>query len=179
MYIVAGVLEQDGDVVYNTAVFLDREGNLAGKYRKVCLPREEIEGGVSPGQSFPVFETDFGTVGIMICWDVTFPEPARALAMEGADVIMLPIWGGIETLARARSIENQVYLVSSTYGGDLQTGIFDLEGKLLGEANPESPVVVVEVDLDQQKLWPWLGELKNRIQQEMPSKMAMEPTATP
>jgi len=176
MYIVAGMLEQDGDVVYNTAVLLDRQGNLAGKYRKVCLPREEIEGGVSPGQSFPVFETDFGTIGIMICWDVTFPEPARALAMQGADVILLPIWGGIETLARARSIENQVYLVSSTYGGDLQTGVFDLEGNLVGEANEDSPVVVVEVDLDQQKLWPWLGELKNRIQQEMPSKVAMQPT---
>ncbi len=178
MYIVAGVLEQDGDAVYNTAVLLDREGQVAGKYHKVCLPREEIEGGVSPGQSFPVFETDFGTIGMMICWDVTFPEPARALAMQGADVIMLPIWGGIPTLARARCIENQVYLVSSSYGGDLETGIFDLEGNLLAEATEENPVVVVEVDLDQQKLWPWLGELKNRIPQEMPGKVAMQPSAS-
>jgi predicted amidohydrolase len=45
LYIVAGLLERDGEVVYNTAVLIDRKGNLAGKYRKVSLPREEIDGG--------------------------------------------------------------------------------------------------------------------------------------
>jgi predicted amidohydrolase len=170
LYIVAGILEKEGDIVYNTAIFIDREGQLAGKYRKVCLPREEIEGGVTPGQEFPVFETDFGKIGIMICWDVAFPEPARALAMQGADIILLPIWGGNLTLAKARSIENQVYLVSSTYDTDeMLTGVFDLEGKVLAQGNEEHPVVVVEVDLNEQKLWPWLGEFKNRIPQEMPS----------
>ena len=172
MYIVAGILEKEGDIVYNTAILLDRQGELAGKYRKVCLPREEIEGGVSPGSSFPVFETDFGTIGIMICWDVSFPEPARQLALQGANIILLPIWGGNIDLAKARAIENQIYLVSSTY--DMKTGIFDLEGALIGEATDEDPVVVVEVDLNQQKLWPWLGEFKNRITQEMPGKKALE-----
>jgi predicted amidohydrolase len=174
LYIVAGILEREGDIVYNTAIFLDREGKLAGKYRKVCLPREEIEGGVTPGQDFPVFETDFGKVGIMICWDVAFPEPARALTMQGADIILLPIWGGNLTLARARSIENQVYLVSSTYDEEnMRSGVFDLEGNLLARATEQDPVVVVEVDLNQQKLWPWLGEFKNRIPQEMPSSKTL------
>lgn len=168
MYIVAGILEREGDLVYNTAILLDRKGELAGKYRKVCLPREEIEGGVSPGYDFPVFDTDLGRIGIMICWDVTFPEPARALALQGADIILLPIWGGNFNLAKARAIENQIYLVSSTYDADMRTGIFDLEGNLLAEGSEEQPVVVVEVDLKQQKLWPWLGEFKNRIRQEMP-----------
>jgi predicted amidohydrolase len=49
MYIVAGILEREGDVVYNTAILMDRDGKLAGKYRKLSLPREEIEGGVTPG----------------------------------------------------------------------------------------------------------------------------------
>ena len=73
MYIIAGIYEREGVAVYNTAVLLDRSGVLAGKYRKVCLPREEIERGLTPGDSFPVFDTDFGRIGIMICWDVFFP----------------------------------------------------------------------------------------------------------
>lgn len=173
MYIVAGILEMADDVVYNTAVLLDRNGKLAGTYRKVSLPREEIEGGVTPGQEFPVFETDFGKIGMMICWDVAFPEPARALAMNGAEVILMPIWGGNLTLGRARAIENQVYLVSSTYDDDMCTGVFDLEGEILQRGSDENPVVMVEVDLEEQKLWPWLGEFKNRIRQEMPSRISI------
>lgn len=173
MYIVVGLLERVEEIVYNTAVLIDRDGEIAGTYRKVSLPREEIEGGVSPGQEFPVFETDFGKIGMMICWDVSFPEPARALAMKGAEIIFMPIWGGNLTLGRARAIENQVYLVSATYDNDMRTGVFDLEGKLLVEGSDEDPVVVVEVDLEQQILWPWLGEFKNRIKQEMPGKASI------
>lgn len=172
LYIVAGVLEKEGDVVYNTAVLIDRKGNLAGKYRKTSLPREEIDGGVTPGNSFPVFDTDFGRIGIMICWDVTFPEPARALAQQGAEVIFLPIWGGDLTLAKARAIENQVYLVSSTY--DMISAVFDLEGNVMQQAKDDKSVVVVDVNLNEHKLWPWLGDFKNRIPREMPSRRAIE-----
>lgn len=171
LYIVAGLLEREGDVVYNTAVLIDRKGNLAGKYRKTSLPREEIDGGVTPGDSFPVFDTDFGRIGIMICWDVTFPEPARALAQQGAEVIFLPIWGGDLTLAKARAIENQVYVVSSTY--DMISAVFGLEGEVIREAKEDKSVVVVDVNLNDHKLWPWLGDFKNRIPREMPSKEAM------
>ena len=167
MYIVAGILERDGNAVYNTAILLDREGELAGKYRKVALPREEIEGGVTPGSTIPVFDTDFGRIGIMICWDVFFPEVARMLAVQGADVIFLPIWGGNLTLAKARAIENQVYLVSSTY--DMKTGVFNQEGELISEGTDEEPVVVTRIDLAKHKIWPWLGDFKNRIPREIPS----------
>lgn len=172
LYIVAGLLEKEGDVVYNTAVLIDRKGNLAGKYRKTSLPREEIDGGVTPGNEFPVFDTDFGRIGIMICWDVTFPEAARALTQQGAEVVFLPIWGGDLTLAKARAIENQVYLVSSTY--DMISAVFDLEGNVIKEAKEDKDVVVVDVNLNEQKLWPWLGDFKNRIFREMPSKKAVE-----
>lgn len=175
LYIIAGLLEKEGDAVYNTAVLIDRKGNLAGKYRKTSLPREEIDGGVTPGNSFPVFDTDFGRIGIMICWDVTFPEPARALAQQGAEVIFLPIWGGDLTLAKARAIENQVYLVSSTY--DMISAVFDLEGNVLKQAKEDKSVAVVEVNLNERKLWPWLGDFKNRIPREMPSRKAIESVA--
>ncbi len=170
LYIVAGLYERDEQVVYNTAVLIDRHGALVGKYRKVCLPREEIQGGITPGNAFPTFETDFGRIGMMICWDVAFPEPARALAMGGAEVILMPIWGGNLTLAQARAIENQIYLVSSTY--DMKSAVFDQEGTILVEATENESVVIVEVDLGVQKLWPWLGDFKNRITREMPSRKA-------
>ena len=129
LYIVAGILERDGPVVYNTAVLLDRQGNLAGKYRKTSLPREEISGGITPGDALPVFDTDFGRIGMIICWDSTFPEQARTLAQKGAEVIFLPIAGGFLTLVRARAIENQVYIVSSSY--DMKSAVFDLEGIII------------------------------------------------
>jgi len=171
LYIVAGLLEKEEDVVYNTAVLMDRNGNLGGKYRKVSLPREEIEGGVTPGDSLPVFETDFGRIGLMICWDVSFPETARTLAKKGAEVIFLPIWGGNVNLTKARAIENQVYLVSSTY--DMITAVFDQEGEVMKQATTADPVIVVSVDLNKQKLWQWLGDFKNRIPREMPSEKAL------
>ena len=73
-YIVAGLLERDGKAAYNTSVLIDRDGKLVGKYRKICLPRSEYNGGLAPGSEYPVFDTDFGKVGMMICWDVAYPE---------------------------------------------------------------------------------------------------------
>ena len=171
LYIIAGILEKKGEVVYNTSVLINRSGDLVGKYHKLSLPREEIDGGVTPGDSLPVFNTDFGRIGMMICWDVTFPETARALAQEGAEIIFLPISGGNLTLTKARAIENQVYLVSSSY--DMISAIFDQEGEVMKEATKDEPVAVANVDLNKQKLWPWLGDFKNRIPSEMPPQKAV------
>lgn len=170
MYIVVGLMEREGDIVYNTAVLIDRKGNVAGKYRKTSLPREEIDGGLTPGNSFPVFDTDFGRIGMMICWDSSFPEPAAALARQGAEVILMPIAGGYLTLVKARALENQVYVVSSTY--DMISAVFDHEGNVVKEATRDKEVIVVDVDLNARKLWPWIGDFKNRIQQERPSQKA-------
>ena len=172
LYIVAGLLEKDGDVVYNTSVLINRKGELVGKYRKISLPREEIDGGVTPGDSLPVFETDFGRIGMMICWDVSFPETARTLAQKGAEIIFLPIWGGDTTLTKARAIENQVYIVSSSY--DMISAVFDQEGKVMKQATDDAPVAVTSIDLNKQKLWPWLGDFKNRIPTEMPPARALQ-----
>ena len=93
-----------------------------------------------------------------------FPEPARALALRGADLILLPIWGGNETLARARAIENHVFLVTSSY--DMKTFIVDPTGAVLAEATPERPVAVAEIRLDRKILQPWLGDMKTRTWKE-------------
>jgi predicted amidohydrolase len=163
-YIVAGVYERVGALVYNTAVLVDRQGRLAGTYRKTHLPYEEVEGGISPGDSYPVFTTDFGKVGILICWDIQFPEPARAMALKGAEMILVPIWGGSDVLARARAMENHVFLVTSSY--DMRTFIVDPAGTVLAEANAGAPVAVAEINLDKKILQPWLGDMKTRTWKE-------------
>jgi predicted amidohydrolase len=168
-YVVAGVYERDGKAIYNTAVLIGRDGRLVGRYRKVCLPREEIDGGITPGGEYPVFDTDFGRVGMMICWDVSYPEVARELSAGGAEVIFLPIWGGHETLARARAIENQVYLVCSGY--DFRTAVYDKAGEAVARAGDEgSEVVYADIDLSARLMWPWLGDWRSRIWLEGPPR---------
>lgn len=163
-YVAFGLFEREGVAIYNTAVLLDREGRLVGKYRKVYLPREEVEAGLTPGTGYPVFETDFGRVGLMICWDVQYTDPARALALAGAEMILMPIWGGHETLAKARAIENHVFLVSSGY--DFPTMIIDPSGEVLARAPEKGTVATATIDLAKRWVDPWLGELKGRFQRE-------------
>ena len=163
-YIAAGIYEREGAAIYNTAVLIDRAGNVAGKYRKVYLPREEVEGGLTPGSDYPVFRTDFGTVGLMICYDVFYADPARALALKGAEMILMPIWGGDETLAKARAIENKVFLVASGY--DHPTYIMDPDGERLSVA-PEAGAALATVDLNRRYLEKFLGEMKARRPKEL------------
>lgn len=164
-WVAAGIYERDGAAIYNTSVLLDREGRLAGKYRKVYLPREEIESGLTPGSGYPVFQTDFGRVGMMICYDVFFPDPARALAAQGADIILMPIWGGDETLASARAIENGVFLVASGY--DHPTYVMDPNGKRVAQAPQRGEAAIAEIDLTRRYADPWLGDMRTRRIKEL------------
>jgi len=158
------VYEKAGDIVYNTSVLIDRDGKLAGKYRKFYLPREEIEAGITPGNEFPVFTTDFGKVGMMICWDVQYADPANRLAQQGAELIMLPIWGGNEHLIYARAIENTTFLVSSCYSRP--SFIIDPMGQTLGKATEDNPWAVAEIDLNREYRDDWLGNMKTRARKE-------------
>jgi predicted amidohydrolase len=170
LYLVAGLYERAGKAIYNTSVLIDRDGELAGTYRKVCLPREEIDGGMTPGDEYPVFDTDFGRIAMMICWDVSYPEVARELAAKGAEVILMPIAGGNEVLVRARAIENQVHLVASGY--DVPTAIYDRAGQALAKAESDPEVVVCEVDLNARQIWYWLGDWRSRIWREGPPRLS-------
>jgi predicted amidohydrolase len=163
-YLVAGIYEREGAAIYNTAVLIDRAGKVAGKYRKVYLPREEVEAGLTPGSDYPVFRTDFGTVGIMICYDVFYADPARALALKGAEMILMPIWGGDETLAKARAIENKVFLVASGY--DHPTYVMDPNGERLSQA-ARPGAAVATIDLNRRYTDEFLGDMRGRRPKEL------------
>jgi len=164
-YIVAGIYERDGIAVYNTAVLIDRAGDVVGKYRKVYLPREEYEGGLTPGNSYPVFQTDFARIGMMICWDVQYADPARALALGGAELLLMPIAGGSEILAKARAIENQVYLAASGY--DYPTHIINPKGEVIALAGQRGAAAIATIDLNQRYLDSWIGDMKGRFPKEV------------
>lgn len=164
-WLVAGIYEREAPAIYNTAVLLDRQGRLAGKYRKVYLPREEIEGGLRPGDHYPVFQTDFGKIGIMICWDLQYADPARHLAVKGAELILLPIWGGNEALPRARAIENQVFLAASGYNHP--TYILDPDGRTLATAPALGQAAVAKLDLNRRYVDQWLGWMRGRFMKEL------------
>ncbi len=167
-YIVAGIYEREGKTVYNVSLLAGPDGKLVGSYRKVCLPREEITGGITPGHDYPVFDTRFGKVGMMICWDIHFPEVARHLAAAGAEVILVPIWGGNELLVRARAVENQVYVATSSYSAKIRTAVWDRRGDALDDALDYGDIAVAEVDLNERTYWDYLGDFRARITRERP-----------
>ncbi|PRA24916.1 nitrilase family protein [Pseudomonas poae] len=86
VYLVAGLAEREGMQLFDTAVLLGPDG-LIGKYRKAHLWNKE-KLWFSPGNlGFPVFETPIGRIGLLICWDIWFPEVPRILTQQGADII--------------------------------------------------------------------------------------------
>lgn len=165
VWVVAGLYERDGRRVYNSAVLLDREGRLAGKYRKVHLPREEWRQGVTPGLEYPVFQTDFGTIAIQICYDWFFPEVDTLFALQGAEIIFAPTWGSTfadkegrvegETVFRVRARDNGVYLVPSVYDGSSM--IIDPRGRILVSNQGRDGLFWHEVDLSQRECLWWVG----------------------
>jgi hypothetical protein len=152
MYVVCSSnnVEPNG-AVYNTAFLLGRDGREIGRYRKVCPTIHERY--CTPGDTLPVFDTkDLGGVGMLICYDMVFPETARALALGGADVIFIPTLGGAaigdgdvsRAAFRTRAVENFVYLVVSQRG--IGSMIISPQGKILAEAQGEDSLAVADVD---------------------------------
>ncbi|MBE3070617.1 MAG: carbon-nitrogen hydrolase family protein [Planctomycetes bacterium] len=165
LWVVAGLAERAGPRVYNTAVLLDREGRVAGTYRKVHLPREEWTKGVTPGGEYPVFKTDFGTVAIQICYDWFFPEVAESFALRGAEVLFAPTWGTTfpdqdgraegETVFRVRARDNGLVVVPSVYDG--QSMVIDPLGRILAASAGKEGVFWAEVDLGRREPLFWVG----------------------
>ena len=172
LYIVAGIPEREGHLLYNGAVLIAPDGMLAGKYRKMVVTSGEARGGTTPGDDYPVFETRFGKIGMMICYDLFFPEVSRQLAMRGAEIIALPIYGGDDILAKVRALDNRVFLVTSTYMEPwthwMRSGVWDREGNLIAAAKNWGTVAIAEVDLNERFDHKWLGDFGNHVPRERP-----------
>ncbi len=155
MHVVFGTYERIGEAIYNVAVLMNRDGEIIGKYRKVQLPGVE-RWGVTAGDSFPTFETEFGTVGMLICYDLMFPEPARALTLNGAEILFNPTMGyGTQEQckrnglirAQARCLDNFVPLSISLCGRE--SVIIGSDGSVLAQApRGEEAIISAIVDLD-------------------------------
>jgi predicted amidohydrolase len=161
MYIVSGLYSWTGDTLKNVAVLYDRQGNIQGVYEKIQLPDSETEAGAVPGNTFPVFTTDFGRIGILICWDSAFPEISRMLAVNGAEMLFCPIWGDVrgpeswKITARSRAIDNGVYFVTSIFDG--HSVIVNPAGDILSESGTQGTLLTATVDLNYNPPWDWIG----------------------
>jgi predicted amidohydrolase len=157
-YVVLCFNEKDGDYCYNTSLLIDRKGHIAGSYRKMQLPLSEAEAGTMPGNDYPVFETDFGKVGIMICWDQCFPEVARILRLKGAEMIFVPTIGDAPVQSISRAIDNGIHVIVSGSDGPKPSRIVDPKGEIIGElASGSDGVVTADIDLDKRFYTFWLS----------------------
>jgi formamidase len=155
MYVAASLLEQQGDGVYNTGLLIDRTGGILGKYRKTHVTLAEgLLRGTAPGDVYPVFQMDFGSVGYMICYDGHYPEVPRTLGLQGAEVILHSNMGDgreggrlWESVVRTRAVDNQVHLVAALNRG--KTCIVSPNGEFLAEGDgTPGAVVVANCDLN-------------------------------
>jgi predicted amidohydrolase len=170
MTVVAGYCEGDGDARYNSVVCVTGDGVL-GNHRKVHQPLNE-DASYASGDRFGAFDTPVGRIGMMICYDKAFPESARALALDGAEIgVCVSAWPGARTnpaadlaqdrwkrrfdlFDRARALENQIVWVSANQAGTFgalrfvgSAKIVDPGGELLADTGVEAGLAVAELDV--------------------------------
>jgi len=154
------MLESNSDtVVYNACVLVDREGKVAGIYRKVyCLASDggaSVEGGKRPGGTFPVFETDFGKVAMAICFDIGFEDLFAAYAAQGAELVLWPSMSPQTLLPRLYARRFGYHIVSATPRDN--ASVFDPVGEIPAQITEEG-ALVFEIDL-QSRIVHWQPEL--------------------
>lgn len=158
MLIAGSILEKEGITIFNTAVLAAPEG-LVGTYRKVHPFLEEANH-ITGGREYSVFDTSVGKIGLLVCYDAAFPEAARLLSLQGAQIILLPSnwmnpfldqW---RLVTSARALDNQVWLVATNRIGSGETytyfgrsRIVSPYGKAVAECGEDEDVGVIEADL--------------------------------
>ncbi len=167
--LIAPYLVRTGRKLYNQATVFDRKGKIAGFYRKV-QPTAEERRHVTPGNSFPVFDLDFGRIAIMICMDIYFPEIPRIYAFKGAEILFWPTVShgptqeALRTQVTARALDNSMIVVESNlanhppyapYAGRFRPAtarIIDHNGDVLAQTGRRHGIAAATVDLDEKRL---------------------------
>ena len=172
VYVAFGMVtkERVESVLYNSAILIGPEGDLVDVYNKIHLRGEERMA-FREGFKIPVIETEVGTLGLMIGYDLAFPEVARSLVLDGAEIIcVLANWEASQvdewkTFLRARAYENAVYMAGANRAGEDVTLIFGGESMIVGPRGeihatmagdtdeesgaPKEGYIVARIDLDE------------------------------
>jgi len=149
VYIVCPIDRQDGNKRLNSAVLLDRTGKVACVYDKVYpyWSEYDLKPPVDVGQDAPVYQADFGRVGMAICFDANFPEVWKRMADQGAELIIWPSAYSAGTTLQAHALMNHFYIVTSTLRGD--SIVYDITGEeILYEKNKDINISRITLDLD-------------------------------
>ena len=150
VYLLFGLLEtaESGEnSLYNSALLMGPDG-IIGRYRKTHLPILGVDRYVTAGDSLPIFTLPFARIGILICYDLRFPEAARTLALHGADILIVPTnWpegaeSSPEFITRARAWENRVFLAACNRVG-IEEG-----AKFIGNSQMVTPGGIITAQAD-------------------------------
>lgn len=175
IYLIAGSMPEADDVgnVYNTSYIFDRDGKQIGKHRKAHLFDINVKNGqyfkesdtLTSGDHATVFDTEFGKMGVMICYDIRFPEFARTMVLDGARMIFVPAAFNMTTgpahwelTFRARALDNQIYMLGCAPARDTQAGyiswgysiVTDPWGKVMKQLDEKEGILIEEIDLDRE-----------------------------
>lgn len=173
IYLIGGSMpEKDAEGnVYNTSYIFDREGKQIGKHRKVHLFDIDVKGGqtfkesdtLTAGDRETVFDTEFGKMGVMLCFDIRFPELSRMMVNDGAKVIFVPAAFNMTTgpahwelSFRTRALDNQIYMVGCAPARDVSAGyiswghsiVTDPWGRVTGMLDENEGILLAELDMD-------------------------------
>jgi predicted amidohydrolase len=133
--------------ISNAAVLFDRAGSVAGIFRKVHPIADDtgiLEGGVTPGDGFPVFDCDFGRVGILICWDMAYDDAWTSLAAGGAEIVVVPSASPQTLRPMAEALRHRYYVITSTPRDN--ASLFDPTGQMIAHLT-QPGVLAQEIDL--------------------------------
>ncbi|MDY6834055.1 MAG: nitrilase-related carbon-nitrogen hydrolase [Chloroflexota bacterium] len=168
MWLICGISEREGDIIYNSLAVFDNTGKLAGKYRKTHLftadPINEDQH-LRAGNSYEIIDIASMKLGLMICYDIRFPEMSRHLVRKGSTVLVVcsawpfPRQHHWRILTLARAIENQCYVVATnrvgTDGSTTFCGsscVIDPKGDILTLGTENSSELLI-TDIDQEQVY--------------------------
>jgi len=136
-YVICSIAAKEEGHKLNSAVLLDRKGDIVGKYDKMHPTEGELQEGVTPGADAPVFETDFGRIGMQICFDVNWREVWAGLKQRGAEIVFWPSAYPAHRMLSALAWMNELYVVSSTR--TRASRIYDITGEVLARSGMFQP----------------------------------------
>lgn len=175
VYIIAGYAEST-DIpgrLFNSAIFIDNNGNTIGNMRKVnAWGQEKLK--FREGNEFPVYDTPLGKIGIMICYDVEFPEPSRIMALKGAEIVFVPAVWSIPAEDRwhidlaGNALFNLFFMVGANPVGDGSCGcskVVHPSGRVLAQAsNEEEEILYCHINMNdtikERSRLPYLNDFK-------------------